>query len=160
MPDYDTVLFHGSCIAVDGAAYLFAAKSGTGKSTHTRLWREYLGERAFMVNDDKPLIRVQDGRALVFGTPWDGKHHLSRNTAVPLRALCILQRAARNSIEPVSAAQSLPMLLQQVYRPADGEALKKTLALVESLATSVSLWRLGCNMDIEAAQIAYNAMKG
>lgn len=160
MPDYDTVLFHGSCIAVDGAAYLFAAKSGTGKSTHTRLWREYLGERAFMVNDDKPLIRVQDGRALVFGTPWDGKHHLSRNTAVPLRALCILQRAARNSIEPVSAAQSLPMLLQQVYRPADGEALKKTLALVESLATSVSLWRLGCNMEVEAAQIAYNAMKG
>jgi len=52
------------------------------------------------------------------------------------------------------------MLLQQVYRPADGEALKKTLALVESLAASVSLWRLGCNMEVEAAQIAYNAMKG
>ena len=160
MPEYNTVLFHGSCIAVDGAAYLFTAKSGTGKSTHARLWREYLGERAFMVNDDKPLIRVQDGQALVFGTPWDGKHHLSRNTAVPLKALCILQRAARNTIAPVSAAESLPMLLQQVYRPADAAALIKTLALVESLAASVSLWRLGCNMDIEAAQIAYNAMKG
>ncbi len=160
MPEYNTVLFHGSCIAVDGAAHLFTAKSGTGKSTHARLWREYLGERAFMVNDDKPLIRVQDGQALVFGTPWDGKHHLSRNTAVPLKALCILQRAARNTIAPVSAAESLPMLLQQVYRPADAAALIKTLALVESLAASVSLWRLGCNMDIEAAQIAYNAMKG
>jgi hypothetical protein len=113
-----------------------------------------------MVNDDKPLIRVQDGQALVFGTPWDGKHHLSRNTAVPLKALCILQRAVRNTIAPVSAAESLPMLLQQVYRPADAAALIKTLALVESLAASVSLWRLGCNMEVEAAQIAYNAMKG
>lgn len=160
MPEYNTILFHGSCIAVDGAAYLFTAKSGTGKSTHTRLWREYLGERAFMVNDDKPLIRVQDGRAVIFGTPWDGKHHLSRKTAVPLKALCILQRAARNTIEPISAAESLPMLLQQVYRPADIAELKKTLTLVDSLAASVSLWRLGCNMDIEAAQIAYNAMKG
>lgn len=160
MPDYDTMLFHGSCIAVDGAAYLFTAKSGTGKSTHTRLWREYLGERAFMVNDDKPLIRVRDGKTVIFGTPWDGKHHLSRNTAVPLRALCILQRAAQNTIEPISAAESLPMLLQQVYRPADSEAMEKTLVLIESLAASVSLWRMGCNMDIEAAQIAYHAMKG
>ena len=77
MPEYDTFLFHGSCVAVDGAAYCFTAKSGTGKSTHTRLWREMPGERAVMINDDKPLIRIRDGQATVFGTPWDGKHHLS-----------------------------------------------------------------------------------
>ena len=58
---YDTFLFHGSVISVDGEAYIFTAKSGTGKSTHTRLWREYLGERAVMVNDDKPLISVKNG---------------------------------------------------------------------------------------------------
>ncbi|MBR6848766.1 MAG: hypothetical protein IKM88_00825, partial [Lachnospiraceae bacterium] len=78
MPFYDTFLFHGSAIAVDGTGYLFTAKSGTGKSTHTRLWRELLGQRATMINDDKPLIRVNvDGNAVIYGTPWDGKHRLS-----------------------------------------------------------------------------------
>ena len=68
MPEYDTFLFHGSCIAVDGVGYLFTAKSGTGKSTHTRLWRELLDNRATMVNDDKPLIRIADDGLVIYGT--------------------------------------------------------------------------------------------
>ena len=159
MPAYDTVLFHGSCIAVDGAAYLFTAKSGTGKSTHTRLWREMLGEKAVMVNDDKPLIRLTKDGAVICGTPWDGKHHLSSRTEVPLKAICLLERAAENSIRPAGFYECYPMLLQQVYRPMDGASMKKTLELIDRLAASVSLWRLGCNMDPEAAQISYNAMK-
>lgn len=159
MPEYDTVLFHGSCVAVDGVAYLFAAKSGTGKSTHTRLWRELLGDRAEMVNDDKPLIRVTDEGATVYGTPWDGKHRLSSNIAVPLKALCTLARAEENHIEPVSAVEACPALLQQVYRPGDPVALAKTLTLIDRLTTKVSLWRLGCNMNIEAARLAYETMK-
>lgn len=158
MPAYDTFLFHGSAIAVDGAAYIFTAKSGTGKSTHTRLWREMLGERAVMVNDDKPLIRVHpDGAATVYGTPWDGKHHLSSNIAVPVRAICILERAQENRIREISKAEALPMLLQQTYRPADPAALAKTLTLIDRL--NVKLYRLGCNMEKEAAEVSYNAMK-
>ncbi len=160
MPAYDTVLFHGSCVAVDGAGYLFAAKSGTGKSTHARLWRELLGQRAVMINDDKPLLRLTDEGALVYGTPWDGKHHLSRNASVPLKAVCILERAAVNSIRPVTAREAYPMLLQQVYRPANAEAMEQTLTLIDRLAAAVRLWRLSCNMDVEAARIAYEAMKG
>lgn len=159
MPDYDTFLFHGSAIAVDGAGYLFTAKSGTGKSTHTRLWRELLGERAVMVNDDKPLIRVNpDGTALVYGTPWDGKHRLSSNIAVPLRAMCILERAEENSIQEISKEEALPMLIQQAYRPADPVALAKTLKLIDRL--DVRFYRLGCNMDISAAALSYEIMKG
>jgi len=160
MPDRDTVLVHGSCVAADGASYLFIAKSGTGKSTHARLWRELLGERAFTVNDDKPLVRVTEGGAVAYGTPWDGKHRLSRNTAVPLRAICILRRGNENRIEPVSAAEAYPMLLQQVYRPSDAAAMEKTLTLIDRLAAAVRLWRLTCNTDVEAARIAYDAMKG
>ena len=52
------------------------------------------------------------------------------------------------------------MLLQQVYRPADAEAMKKTLVLIDRLAAVTPLYRLGCNMDPEAAQVAYRAMKG
>jgi len=159
MPDYDTILFHGSCVAVDGLGYLFTAKSGTGKSTHTRLWYRLLGERAVMVNDDKPLIRLANSGAVVYGTPWDGKHRLSTNIVVPMKALCILTRSAENHIEPVTAAEVYPLLLQQTYRPLNGAALKKTLTLIDKLASTVSLWRLGCNMEAEAAQVAYEAMR-
>ena len=158
--EYDTILFHGSCIAVDGAGYLFTAKSGTGKSTHTRLWRELLGGRAVMVNDDKPLIRITDEEAIVYGTPWDGKHHLSNNIAVPLKAVCILERSVENHIREIASSEALPMLLQQVYRPMDAAAMARTLNLIDLLAGHVKLYRLGCNMDVSAAELSYNTMKG
>ena len=160
MPDYDTILFHGSCIAVDGVGYLFTASSGTGKSTHARLWRELLGDRAVMVNDDKPLIRLTDDGAIVYGTPWDGKHHLSSNISVPLKALCVLMRFEKNIINPITPSQAYATLMQQTYRPADNMAMIKTLSLIDKLSSSVSLWMLGCNMEIEAAKIAYEAMRG
>lgn len=160
MPQYDTVLFHGSCVAMDGVGYLFTAKSGTGKSTHTRLWRERFGERAVMVNDDKPLIHISAGLATVYGTPWDGKHRLSRNIAVPLRAICLLDRDTENHIREIQYSEALPMLLQQVYRPADPTALVQTLTLLDKLGKTVKLYRLSCNMHPEAAQVAYAGMKG
>jgi len=159
MLEWDTVLFHGSCIAVDGEAYLFTAKSGTGKSTHTRLWRELLGSRAVMVNDDKPLIRITESGAVVYGTPWNGKHGLGENIAVPLRAVCVLHRSVENRIEPAEAKSVLPILLQQTHRPAEPRAMERMLALTDRLAASVRLYRLGCNMDPEAAEIAYKGMK-
>ena len=159
MPEYDTVLFHGSCVAVDGAGYLFTAKSGTGKSTHTRLWRELLGDRAIMINDDKPLIRISDSGAIIYGTPWDGKHHLSNNIAVSLKAICILERAKENAILPVTREEALPMLIQQTYRPADPLTLAETLTLIDRLGMEVKLYRLRCNMDIGAAKLSYDAMK-
>lgn len=158
MPHYDTFLFHGSAIAVDGVAYIFTAKSGTGKSTHTRLWRKLLGDRAVMVNDDKPLIKVhKDGTATVYGTPWDGKHHLSSNIAVPVRAICILERAPDNHIRKITKAEALPILIQQTYRPADPTALAETLILLDRL--NVNLYLMGCNIDISAAEMSYQTLK-
>ena len=159
MPFRDTFLFHGSAVAVDGAAYLFTARSGTGKSTHTRLWREMLGDRAVMVNDDKPLIRLTEDGAVVYGTPWNGKHRLGANISVPLKAVCILERAKQNTIRAITREEAFPMLIQQSYRPLDPAALAKTLSLVDRLSRTVSLYRLGCNMDPEAAELSYNIMK-
>ena len=156
--EYDTLLFQGSCIAVDGVAYLFTAKSGTGKSTHTALWREYFGERAVMVNDDKPLIRVTEQGATVYGTPWRGKHELGENISAPLSAICVLERAENNSIRPVTAREIYPMLLQQTHRPADPAKMVKTLTLIDRLGAAVGLYRLGCNMQIQAAKVAYEGM--
>jgi hypothetical protein len=158
--DYDTILFHGSVVAVDGVGYLFTAKSGTGKSTHTRLWREYFGKRAFMVNDDKPLINLNKCDIIVYGTPWDGKHRLSTNISVPLKSICILTRSEKNHIEKVTKSDAYAMILQQTNRPDNPVKLEKTLNLIDKLTEKVKLYRLGCNMDIQAAEVAYNGMKG
>ncbi len=159
MPFWDTVMLHGSAVAVDGACYIFCAKSGTGKSTHSRLWRQLLGSRAVMVNDDKPLVHVRpDGTADVYGTPWDGKHRLSTNIHVPLRAVCILERSETNTIREIGRSEAYPMLLQQFYRPYDPAAMERTLDLIDRLQTK--FYRLGCNMELSAAELSYQTMKG
>ena len=159
MISYDTILFHGSVVAVDGVGYLFTAKSGTGKSTHTKLWREYFGDKAIMVNDDKPLLHIADSGVIAYGTPYNGKHRLGSNISVPLKAICILTRAADNHIEPITREQAYTMLLQQVYRPADSILMMKTLDLIDRLADNVNLYRLGCKMDISAAKVAFEGMQ-
>lgn len=159
-PDWDTILFHGSVIAVDGEGFLFTAKSGTGKSTHTRLWRELFGERAVMINDDKPLLRITSDLVIAYGTPYNGKHRLSTNTSAPLRGLCVLTRGKTNSIVHISKSEAYSVLIQQTYRPRDVMMMHKTMALIDRLAENTKLYRLSCNMDQEAAEVAYQGMKG
>lgn len=158
MLQFDTLLFHGSAIAVDGKGYLFTAKSGTGKSTHTRLWRNVFGERAVMVNDDKPLLNITDSGVWVCGTPWDGKHRLSTNMIVPLEGICILERGTENHIQPIPAKEALPMLLQQSHRPANPRDMANLLDAVDKLMQQTRFFRLRCNMDPDAAWTAYNGM--
>lgn len=160
LPAYGGAVFHGSAVAVDGKGYLFTAKSGTGKSTHTALWRQLFGPRAVMVNDDKPILRAEHGGITVYGTPWAGKHNLGSNIGVPLAGLCVLERGAQNSITPITKAQAYPLLLQQIYRPQGRTALAQTMALLDTLTATVPLYRLTCNMEPDAARVAYTGMSG
>ena len=152
------LLFHASAVAVDGGAYLFTGPSGYGKSTHARLWREFLKERAVMINDDKPFLRVTDGGVTVCGSPWDGKHHLSSNISVPLKAVCILERSGTNRVTRIPKEQALPMLVQSTHIPSDTALLKRTLELIEKLSRSADMYRIRCNMEPEAAMVAYNGI--
>lgn len=156
--DYDILLYHGSVIAVDGEGYLFTAKSGTGKSTHTNLWRKKFGERAVMINDDKPFLQMTDKGVVVYGTPWAGKHNLNTNMSVPLKAICVLNRGIENHIEQVSPKAIYGMLMQQVYRPTKSEPLLKTMKLIDKLMQKTNFYSLYCNMDPEAATVAYEGM--
>jgi hypothetical protein len=154
----DTLLLHGSTVAVDGRAYLFTAPCGTGKSTHTRLWREVFGQRAVMVNDDKPFLKITPDGVLAYGSPWSGKHGLASNVCVPLQGICSLERGKENRIHRTDANQLLDILRSQVHTPEDPVMIRKVYALLDSLAERVALWVMQCNMDPEAARISHSVM--
>ena len=157
MPDYDALVFHGSAVAVGEKAYLFTARSGTGKTTHTNLWlKNILG--SYVVNGDKPILRIMDGKVFVCGTPWMGKEAMGCSNNVPLEGLCILHRGAENRIIPVDFPKVMPILYGQTYRPPDRIALVKTMKLIERLAEKVSLYELSCNMEDEAAIVSSRGM--
>ena len=158
MLDYDTFLMHGSVVAAGGHAYLFTAPSGTGKTTHTRLWLENI-PGSFVVNGDKPLIRVHDGYCEACGTPWAGKEFMNTNVIVPLRAICLLERGQENSIEELPFLDVYVNLFQQIYRPVEAKAVRKTMELIRRMGESVRFYRLICNMDPEAALCAADGMR-
>ena len=157
--DRDVLLLHGSAVALDGRGYLFMARSGTGKSTHTRLWRETFGDRAVMINDDKPFVALTADGAVIFGSPWSGKHGLDSNIAVPLAGICHLERGREDRIRPISPAEALPMLRKQAYCPLAGEKTEKFHSLVEYLGVKVPLWHMECTKNPTAAQVAAQAMQ-
>ena len=144
----DVLLMHGSTVAVDGRAYLFTAPCGTGKSTHTRLWREVFGDRAVMVNDDKPFLKLTGDAALACGSPWTGKHGIGTNVCVPLSGICILSRGMENVIRPAEPEQVLDFLRSQCFPP---QGLEKLLARVR-------LWEMECTKEPQAALTAHGAM--
>lgn len=152
------LMTHGSTVAVDGRAYLFTAKCGTGKSTHTRLWRQVFGDRAAIVNDDKPFLKLTDNGILACGSPWSGKHGLDTNIIVPLQGICILERGKENRIARILPEEALPMLLHQTHCPLALQNRESFEALVLQLAQTVPLWRMECNMDPQAANISHKAM--
>lgn len=163
--EYGVLALHGSALCMDGEAIVFTAKSGTGKSTHARLWRENFGDRVWMINDDKPMIRLENGKAIVYGTPWDGKHHLSRNASAPLKAIVKLEREAENHIEPLERADAFQLLMTHgvVTRRGpmklSGEAKLRAMALETALLDAAAFYRLGCNMDPDAARTAWEGIR-
>ena len=156
--EHNTLWLHGSALALDGSGYLFTARSGTGKSTHTRLWRECFGDRAVMVNDDKPFVTLTEGGALLHGSPWSGKHGLDTNITVPLKGICLLERGSENRIEPEGAEAVLPLLCKQAYEPLTPEKAAISRSLLQNLSQKVPLWRMACTKDAEAAETACRAM--
>lgn len=152
------LMLHGSTVAVDGCAYLFTAPCGTGKSTHTRLWRELFGERAIMVNDDKPFLRITEDGVLAYGSPWSGKHGLAANVCVPLKGICSLQRGKENLIHRVEAEQLRDLLCHQAHRPEAPVLAEKSAVLVHRIMELVPLWELSCNKEPDAARVSYAAM--
>lgn len=156
--EYGVILFHCSAIAVDGQAYLFAAPSGTGKSTHARLWREMLGDRTEMVNDDKPFVRFKDGVPYVYGSPWNGKHRLSSNISRPIKGICFLEQGAENHIKRIAPREALPRLCRQIFYSRNEKNFGEVMNVAGKLCSSVPLYVMQCNISREAAEMSYKTM--
>ncbi|MBE6948027.1 MAG: hypothetical protein E7454_07265 [Ruminococcaceae bacterium] len=156
---HDGMLIHASAVVVDGYAYLFSAPCGTGKSTHTTMWREAFGyDRVQMLNDDKPAIRFENGRWYAYGTPWSGKTAQNSNIRAPLGGVCMLSRGDTNEIAPYGGVSAVFALLEQTARPYYPGAREKVLELLDCLLREVPVWKLKCTPTTEAARVSYEAM--
>ncbi len=158
--EYDGFMLHSSAVVVDGKAYLFSAHSGTGKSTHTNLWLQKFGNRAYILNDDKPALRLENGAWYAYGTPWSGKYDINTNARVPVAGICFLERGLENHIRPFSGSEAVVSFFEQTVRPAEKELRIKILNMLQEMMATVPFWKLTCNMDAEAAEVAYTAMSG
>ena len=159
--DYQALFLHSALVNVGGVGIAFSAPSGTGKTTHMRLWQKMLGEKLSIVNGDKPIVRFFENEEypIGYGTPWNGKEKYGNNSKVPIRHLCFIERAEKNSCERVESKQILELFFNQIYIPKNSALnILNTLNLADSFLKKVDVWIIKCNMDIEAAEIAYNTI--
>ena len=156
--NFDGIMLHSSAVVVDGKAYLFTANCGTGKSTHTALYLKEFGERAYILNDDKPAIRLENGRFFAYGTPWSGKTAQNVNIRVPITGICILNRGEKNQIARIGGKDAIFGIFTGTLRPKHTQYMDKVLTIIEKLIETVPIWSLKCNMEPEAAHISYDAM--
>lgn len=153
------ILFHGVLIEMEQKGYLFTAPSGTGKSTHARLWTKYYGNKVKIINGDKPLIKLTENGVYAYGSPWKGKEKIGSNDCVKLFSICYLQRSPSNLIEQVEFdAKSLAWLLEQTQIKGLESSITERIRLFEKAAIHVSLYNLKCNISNEAVEVAYNGM--
>lgn len=155
---YNGILLHSSCVVVDDKAYAFSADSGTGKSTHTELWLKHFGDRAYILNDDKPAIRLIDGRVYACGTPWSGKYDYSVPKNVELAGICFLERSEENWIRKADTGRAVFNIFSQTVRKINRDKMDNLFDVLEELFAKVPLFEMGCNISDDAVVMSYNAM--
>ena len=155
---YDAVFIHSAAISVDNRAYLFSANSGTGKTTHMNLWLDKFGERAFVINGDKPILRIINDELYVYGTPWCGKEGINKNVSVPMGAMYILERSKENKIRKADNKEALMFILSQTTHPKDKTLYEIMFSNLGKVMEKIPMYVLGCNMEPEACEVAYNAV--
>lgn len=159
MLSYNCFLIHAAVIAVDGEAYAFTARSGTGKSTHIAAWKKHFGDRAVVVNGDKPFLRVIGNKIYACGSPWAGKENWQSNCMVPLKALCFLERGETNQIRRIGQREVVDGIFPQLRLPPDEMQMVKLLNLLEGLVCHVPCYRLSCDRSQEAVLVSYKGMQ-
>lgn len=155
---FQAMLVHSSAIVCDGKAYLFSAASGVGKSTHTRLWLRQFGDRVHIMNDDKPVVRLYEDEVIVHGTPFDGGSGIALNESYPLGAIVFVERGERNSVRVPTDAEVIQNLYFQTAHMVGAKTAEMMLENFDLLIGRARFYVLTCNMEPEAAVVAYRAI--
>ena len=153
---HDGIILHSSSLKCDGKGIAFSAPSGTGKSTHTSLWRNIY--QAEMINDDSPAVRIIDDTMMLFGTPWSGKTDINHNISAPFSCLVFLEQAKENRITKLPPNQINFLLLRELVRPVYPELLIKTLSFMEKIISTVPAFLLQCTISEEAAKLSHSIL--
>ena len=156
--DFSGFQLHASAVELGGKAYLFSGPCGIGKSTHAEKWARLFG--ASFLNDDKPALRRLNGHWMAYGTPWSGKHDLSRPAGVEMGAVLFLKQGEENQVEPLKPAEALPLFLSQTPRALLWDGMERLLGLADQFLREVDLWRLTCRNDDAAALLAHGTACG
>lgn len=158
LPTYNRCVFHGAVIEYAGKGFMFTAPSGTGKTTHIRLWKKFLGDEARIVNGDKPILHIDNEKVTAYSTPYAGKEGYQNHSSVDLSAICLIKRGEQNRIERVNAGEYLTELIPQIYMPKTPSQTVKTLELLDNLLKSVDVYVLYCDISEEAFKTSFNAL--
>lgn len=150
-------MLHSSCISYGDKAYIFSADSGTGKSTHTTLWRQYL-DGVTVINDDKPAVRLIGDRFYAIGTPWSGKTDQNADIAIPVGGVALLYRGRENTIRPAQPSEAVPFLLRQTMFPSRPENTDLMTELLDKFLRSVPIYHLECDISENAVRTSFEAM--
>lgn len=157
--EHDTLMVHASVISYDGGGYMFLGKSGTGKSTHSRMWLKNI-DGCTLLNDDNPVIRIVDGNVCVYGTPWSGKTPCYKNLHVPLKAVVRLSQAPYNKVERLTPLKAYASLMPSCSCMRwDRQATDRLHAAVEKVIMNTGCWHLECLPDVDAAHVCCSAVK-
>lgn len=155
------VLIHSSCVVHQGNAVLCLGESGTGKSTHTRLWLKYIPD-SFLLNDDSPVLAFENGEAVVYGSPWSGKTHHYHQLRFPLAAAIRLSQAPYNKIRLLSTIEAFSSL-HPSFPPAlaqDDYFQDMMISMLSEVLTVAPVYHLECLPDEAAAWTSHDAIFG
>ena len=171
MLDYDAFLLHAAVVSYEGRGFAFAAKSGTGKSTHVAQWMRALGDDVTVVNGDKPILRWRSGEGapaacdqlaggfIAYGTPYCGKENWGQNTSVPLRAVCFIERCEPGESDRLSRLEDdgeiVARIMNQILMPNDPVLAARQLDLLDRLVSSVPFYVLRCTPTPAAFDAAF-----
>ena len=154
-----TLFFHASCVKYKGKAYLFLGKSGTGKSTHSRMWQEALDD-VLLMNDDHPVLRIgEDGTVTAYGSPWSGKTRCYKSVSAPVGGVIRISRAPYNKARRLSMVEAYASIMTSC----SGITWERKMAddrdrTMQGIIGRVPCWVMECLPDNEAARVCSAAV--
>jgi len=150
------IVAHGSSFRVNNGGFIITARSGVGKSTHVRLLKEYLGDKLEYINDDKPLLEINDEDITIYSSPWNGKERRGNNISSSLKAIIFLNRGIDNSYRKIESKEEVYFrLMSQIYLPRDKDKREKALKIIDILLKRLNFYEINVNMNSDAPKMTY-----